>query len=328
MPTAFTGLVGIEVPIVQAPIGELALPELVAAVSNAGGLGMLAVSWTSPSDIGRAVALTRDRTARPFGVNLVLDRPQDERLAAALDAGVRVISFTWGDPRAAIARCHAAGAITMVTVWSATDARQAVDDGADAVVAQGWEAGGHVRGDVATLPLIPAVVDAVTPVPVVAAGGIADGRGVAAVLALGASAAWLGTRFVLSAETRAHPVYRQMLIDATETGTVRSMLFDGGWPDAPHRTLRNSTVVAWEAAGRPPTGGRPGEGEVIATADGAPSLRYDSASPRDGLVGDVEGMSLWAGQSVGTIATVEPAGDIVRSLVADAAAILGISRPS
>lgn len=328
LPAGFTDLVGIEHPIVQAPIGDLARPELVAAVSAAGGLGMLAASWTSPTDIEIAVARTRTLTDRPFGLNLVLDRPQDDRLKAALAAGVKIISFAWGDASALIPRCRAAGAVVLVTVWTAQEARQAVAAGADAVVAQGWESGGHVRGEVATFPLVPAVVDAVTPVPVVAAGGIADGRGVAAALALGASAAWLGTRFVLSTETLAHPVYRNMLLSATEADTVHSRLFDGDWPDAAHRTLRNSTVAAWEAAGRPPSGQRPGEGDAIARIDGVPTFRYDSASPRDGVEGDVEQMSLWAGQSAGSLRRVEPAGEIVRRLAADAARILGVSRPS
>ena len=178
---------------------------------------------------------------------------------------------------------------------------------------------------------MPAVVDAVAPMPVIAAGGIVDGRGLAAVLALGASAAWVGTRFLFAAETRTHPVYRELLTAAVETDTVHSTLFDGGWPDAPHRTLRNSTTIAWEGAGRPPPGRRPGEGEVIATVGGQPIRRFDSASPRDAVIGDVEAMSLWAGQGVGLIRTVEPAGDIVREMAADASAILGrgvdLSRP-
>jgi nitronate monooxygenase len=163
------------------------------------------------------------------------------------------------------------------------------------------------------------VVDAVGPTPVVAAGGIADGRGLAAVLALGASAAWLGTRFVMSTEAPAHPRYRELLVAASETSTVHSSLFDVDWPDAPHRTLRNSTVIAWEAAGRPPPGQRPGEGQVLAT-DGAgdPIERYTSTSPRADVTGDVEGLSLWAGQSAGLVDTIQPAGEIVRQLAEEA----------
>jgi NAD(P)H-dependent flavin oxidoreductase YrpB (nitropropane dioxygenase family) len=188
---------------------------------------------------------------------------------------------------------------------------------------RGWEAGGHVIGEVATLPLVPAVVDAVSPTPVVAAGGIADGRGLAAVLALGAAAGWLGTRFVMSAETTALPRYRQLLADAAETATLHSSLFDIGWPNAPHRTLRSATTDAWEAAGRPAPASRPGEGDVVARShDGGEIVRYSSSSPRDGVIGDVDALSLWAGQSVGLVKDSRPAGELVRSISERADAIL------
>jgi nitronate monooxygenase len=161
-----------------------------------------------------------------------------------------------------VARAKAGGAIVLHTVTTAKEARQALECGVDVVIAQGWEAGGHVRGAVASLPLIPAVVDAVGQVPVVAAGGIADGRGLAAVLALGASGAWIGTRFLASQEVEIHPQYRDRLLQAAEDDTVYlEELFDIGWAKAPHRVLRNDTVTAWEAAGRPARGKRPGEGE-------------------------------------------------------------------
>ena len=147
-------------------------------------------------------------------------------------------------------------------------------------MAQGWEAGGHVWGEVSTLALVPRVVDAVAPLPVVAAGGIADGRGLAAVLALGAGAAWMGTRFLLAEEAATHPVYREAVIAADETATAYSSLFDVGWPDAPLRALRNSTWEAWRAAGEPPPGARPGEGEIVATGeDGRDIARYCNDAP-------------------------------------------------
>jgi NAD(P)H-dependent flavin oxidoreductase YrpB (nitropropane dioxygenase family) len=266
-------------------------------------------------------------TDRPFGVNMVLEWPMEERLRRCLDAGVRIVSFFWGDPGPLVGIAHDAGAIVLLTVGDAAGARRAVDAGVDVVVAQGWEAGGHVWGEVATLALVPAVVDAVAPTPVVAAGGIGDGRGLAAVLTLGASAGWLGTRFVMSAEAPALPRYRELLAAAAETATVHSSVFDGGWPDAAHRSLRNSTIEAWESAGRPPSGERPGEGEVIARwDDGGLIHRYDSTSPRVGVVGNIEALALWAGQSVGLIDTVLPAGDIVRQLADEAAAALGAGR--
>src|SRR5690349_21344977 len=187
MRTALCDRVGIDLPIIQAPMGGAAGPALVAAVSNAGALGVLPVWRGDPESVRRLIRQTRALTSRPFGVNLNLAFPQEERLAVCLEEKVPVISLFWRDPPILVDRAKAAGAVVLHTVGSAEDARRAVDCGVDIVVAQGWEAGGHVRGTVATLPLIPAVVDAVAPVPVVAAGGIADGRGLAAVLSLGAA---------------------------------------------------------------------------------------------------------------------------------------------
>ena len=199
---------GIELPIVQAPMGGAVGPALAAVVCNAGGLGM-PVLWRADADTMRQqIREMHTLTSRPFGVNLVLDFPQEERLAVCLEERVPIISFFWRDPSHLVPRAKEGGAIVMHTVGSAADARRAVDAGVDVIVAQGWEAGGHVRGSVATMPLVPAVVDAVSPAPVVAAGGIADGRGLAAALALGAAGAWIGTRFLASNEAamRARPV--------------------------------------------------------------------------------------------------------------------------
>ena len=197
----------------------------------------------------------------------------------------------------------------MHTVRSAEEARRAVASGVDVIVAQGWEAGGHVWGQIATLPLVPAVVDAVAPVPVIAAGGIGDARGVAAVFALGAQAAWLGTRFLLAEEMPIHEVYRRRVMDAAETEAQwYPNLYTVGWPDAPHRVIRNSTAEMWEAAGRPPLGSRPGEGEVIAHfGDGEAIVRYETAAPMVDTTGDIEALSLWAGQSVGLAKKTETA---------------------
>jgi nitronate monooxygenase len=323
--TAFTRLVGIDVPIVEAPIGGMARPQLAAAVSNAGALGMLSLTWSGPDEVRSILAETRAISDRPFGVNLILAWPQEDRLRLLLDGGVRIVSLFWGDPAPLVPIVHEAGGLVMQTVCRSAEARRVVDAGVDIVVAQGWEAGGHVSGSVASLPLIPAVVDAVGEVPVVAAGGIGDGRGLAAVLALGASGGWLGTRVVLAAETRAHPVYREAMLAATEDGTVHSSLFDGGWPDAPHRTLRNSTVRAWEEAGRPSTD-RPGEGDIVAMLGDEPIHRYESTSPLDVLGGEVEPLPMWAGQSVGVVHEVLPAAEIVRRIADEAADALDRAR--
>jgi NAD(P)H-dependent flavin oxidoreductase YrpB (nitropropane dioxygenase family) len=324
MQTALCKRLGIELPIIQAPMGGAVGPALAAAVSNAGGLGML-VPWRADIDtVRRQIRETRALTSRPFGVNLVLEFPQEERLAVCLDERVPVISFFWRDPSSLVPLAKAGGAIVMHTVGSAADAKQAIGCGVDIVIAQGWEAGGHVRGTVATMPLIPAVVDAVSPAPVVAAGGIADGRGLAAALALGASGAWIGTRFLASHEAAIHSRYRERLLQANENDTVYlENFFDIRWPNAPHRTLINKTIQAWEAAGRPPIGKRPGEGEVIGTSRSiGPIVRYQSYTPGADDDGDIDAMALWAGQSVGLVSTVQSAAEIVRQIADEANAVL------
>lgn len=323
MRTALTELLGIEAPIVLAPMGGAVTPELAAAVSNAGGLGTLPLSWNTPDEVRSQVAETAALTDRPFGVNLIREWDQRERLAVAVDAGAPVISLFWGDAAGLVQEAHDEGAIVFVSVASAAEATRAAAAGADVVVAQGWEAGGHVRGTVTTLALVPRVVDAVAPIPVVAAGGIADGRGLAAVLALGAAGAWVGTRFLAAQESSIHDEYRGRLLEAVETDTYYGTLFDGGWPDAPHRALRNSTVEGWEAAGRPAPGERPGEEEeVAARGDGSPVKRYASSTPHSSMTGEIEALPNWAGQGVGLVTRVQPAAEIVQELVADAERIL------
>jgi nitronate monooxygenase len=321
--TALCDRLGIDVPIVQAPMGTLAVPALAAAVSNAGGLGMLGATWLPLDLVREFIRETRRATDRPFGVNLVLAWDQHDRLAVSLEEGARIVSLTWGDPTPYVAAVHAAGALLFQTVGSAAEARRAVAAGADVVVAQGWEAGGHVWGEVATMPLVPCVVDAVRPVPVIAAGGIGDGRGVAAALTLGAAGAWLGTRFLASEEVWVHPEYRERVVRAAETDTEWTTLFDVGWPDAPHRTLRTPTSAAWEAAGRPPAGRRPGERDVVATLpDGTPVLRYSEIPPLPGMAGETGALVHYAGQSAGLVRRVQPAAEIVRELADEAARAL------
>jgi nitronate monooxygenase len=317
--TPLCSKLGIDLPIVQAPMGTCAVPPLAAAVSNAGALGMLGVTWLDLDLTREFIRATRGMTARPFGVNLALAWPQHERLAVCLDEGVRIVSLFWGDPSPHVGTIHAAGALLLQTVGSAEEACRAADAGADVIVAQGWEAGGHVWGRVATMPLVPRVVDAVRGMPVIAAGGIADGRGVAAALMLGAAGAWLGTRFLASEEIFIHPDYRERVLRAAETDTEYTLLFDGGWPDAPHRALRNSTLAAWEAVGRPASGRRPREGEAAAMLpDGTPVARYSEIPPLPGMAGDLEALVHYAGQSAGLVTRVQPAAEIVREVAAEA----------
>jgi nitronate monooxygenase len=304
-------LLGIERPL--APLS--ADPRLPAAVSNAGGLGSLGLSWSD--DAGAVVRDTAALTDRPFSGNFVLASDQRRRVEQSLSAGLRIVSLIWGDPCGYVDVVHDAGGLVMHTVGSAEEARRAAACGVDIVVAQGWEAGGHVWGGVATLPLVPAVVDAVTPVPVIAAGGIGDARGVAAVLALGAQAALLGTRFLLADEMPIHEEYQRRLIAAAETDAEwYPNLYEVGWPDAPHRAIHNSTAERWEATGRPAPGRRPGEGDVIAHfASSEAILRYSPAPPMVGTTGEIEALSLWAGQSVALARRPQPAAEIVAELV-------------
>ncbi|HEY6500463.1 MAG TPA: nitronate monooxygenase [Streptosporangiaceae bacterium] len=314
MTTPLCELLGIERPIVQAPMSDIV--PLAAAVSNAGALGMVTLTWSA--DTAAVVREVAALTSRPFGGNFVLTSDHHRRLDQALAAGLRIVSFFMGDPASYVEQVHDAGGIVLHTVGTAEEARRAVGSGVDVIVAQGWEAGGHVWGTIATLPLIPAVVDAVAPVPVIAAGGIGDSRGVAAVLALGAQAAWLGTRFLLAEEMPIHEDYRRRLIAAAETDPMRyPNLYSAGWPDSPHRALRNSTGDAWEAAGRPPLAQRPGVGDVIAhLASGEAIVRYEPAPPMAGTTGDIEALSMWAGQSVALMKQRQPAADIVAELTA------------
>jgi nitronate monooxygenase len=324
--TPFTRLFGIDVPIAQAPIGGLSTPALAAAVSNAGGLGTLSVTWRDPERLPHLIADIHRLTDRPFGVNIVLEWPPEERLAMCLDAGVRLISFFWGDPAPYVEQVHAAGALVSHTVGSAEEARRAVGAGVDFIVAQGWEAGGHVRGQVSTMALVPRVVDAVAPVPVLAAGGIVDGRGLAAVLSLGAAGAWMGTRFLLSQEASVHPHYRQRVIAAGETDTVYTELFDEGWA-SPLRALRNRTYIDWESAGSSANGRRPGEGEIVGYNElGEPVPRYSGSAPTEGATGEIEAMVMYAGQGVGLVNRLQPAGEIVRETADEAARILDSAR--
>ena len=197
----------------------------------------------------------------------------------------------------------------MVQVASADAAREAAGAGADALIVQGVEAGGHVESVVGLLPLIVEVANAVS-LPLLAAGGIADPAAARAALAAGAQAIAMGTRFVASAECEAHPIYKAALVRANGSDTVLTGLFDIGWP-APHRVLRNSTFERWEAAGRPASGSRPGEGDQVARGPGHPIPRYGVNLPRVDVEGDIEAMAMYAGQGVGAIASEEPAGEIV-----------------
>lgn len=299
------GPLGIDVPVMQAPVGGAATPLLASEVCRAGGLGSLGASWTA-TDVLREQIRAVSETDRPFVVNLVLDFDQEERLQVALEENVPIVSFSFGLRPDLVARAHDGGARVLVQVGSADGARAAAQAGADFLTVQGVEAGGHVQSVVGLLPLLAEVRRAVS-LPLLAAGGIGDPASARAAIAAGAVAVVMGTRFVASEESAAHPEYKAQLVRAQARDTVLTELFDIGWPSAPHRVLRNSTYRGWEAAGCPVSGERPGENDEVAR--GVP--RYASDPPGADTIGDTEAMAMYSGQSVGSIASVESAAAIV-----------------
>jgi NAD(P)H-dependent flavin oxidoreductase YrpB (nitropropane dioxygenase family) len=326
MKTTLCHMLGIEYPIIAAPMGpDLTGPELVAAVSNAGGLGILQAQFCTPQLFREEIHRIRALTDKPFGVNLLLHFPIDDQVVVCLEERVPILSLFWGDPTPYVKRAHAAGVKVFHQVGSVSDAKRAAAVGVDVIIAQGVEAGGHVAGEVSTLALVPRIVDAVSPRPVAAAGGIADGRGVVAVLALGAQAAVLGTRFLASSESRAHPHYKRMVLDASERDTVRTILFGYGWPNAPHRTLRTAFVRQWlgrEGRGQESRPDEPVVGRTVIGGQPMPVLRFMGFPPNFDAKGDIDSMDLLAGQSVGLIHEVKPAGQIVGELVTEARQII------
>jgi nitronate monooxygenase len=302
---------GMVAPVFQAPIGAVASVELAAAISAAGGLGHLACTWRNPDQLREMFSAVQALTKRPFGANFVLDFPIDERLGIALDHGVRAISFFWGDGSTHLRRVQATDAVAIQVIGTVDEAKRAADAGFDLIVAQGREAGGHVRGDLGTMTLVPQVVDAVAPLPVVAGGGIVDGRGAAAALRLGAVGVWVGTRFLAAQEANIHVDYQQRVLAASANDTLFSQLFDIGWPNAALRSLKNSTTAKWEQAGRPQAPNRPGEGDIVAwRADGSGIPRYFFGSPTRDIRGEVEAMALYAGEGVGLVRSIQPAAAI------------------
>jgi nitronate monooxygenase len=324
--TRLCSALGINHPIISAPMGpDLSGPELVAAVSNAGGLGILQAQLASPPIFRQQIQRVRELTDKPFGVNLILHFPSDELMAICFEERVPVLTLFWGDPTPYVESAHAAGVKLFHQTGSVADAERSAQAGVDAIIAQGAEAGGHVAGEVSTVALVPRIVDAVSPTPVIAAGGIADGRGLVAALALGAEAAVIGTRFLATNEARAHPHYKQRLLKATEADTVRTTLFGYGWPNAPHRALRTKFVEEWlgnEARGQESRPDEPVIGKTKIFGQEMPLLRFMGFPPNIDVTGDIESMGLLAGQGVGLVQEIRPAGEVVREIVAQADRII------
>jgi nitronate monooxygenase len=323
--TALTECLGCRYPIISAGMGGPARSELAAAVSQAGGFGLLGMVRESPELIEREIAAVRQRTNRAFGVNLIpaCTKPQllEEELAVCFNAGVAAMCFFWDVDTQAVAKAKRAGCLVLYQVGSVADARKAADAGADVIIVQGVEAGGHVWGRRGLSVLLPEVADAVD-VPVAASGGIVDGRGLASALALGADGIHCGTAFLASRESYAHDYHKQRLIQAGPDETVHTDLFVINWPKgAPVRVLKNSVTAA---AGDKLWGYDPDQlpREVIAEDDGAKVHRYDTNSPLRKTTGDLEAMALYAGDGVARVSAIEPAGAIVERMMAEAIAAL------
>lgn len=310
--TRVTAMLGLEWPIVQGGLARVAGPALCAAVSAAGGLGQLSTVGLDAASLRAAIRAVRAVTPRPFGVNFPLGRTDvTPLLEVALEEGVAVIALTAGNPAPWIRRIDGA-ARTLVLIAGPELARKAEGAGADIVATVGFEGGGHIgRGEETTLVMVPRVVRAVS-IPVLASGGIADGHGLAAALALGAEGVEMGTRFVATAEAQAHAAYKQALVEAAPEDTMlikRSI----GQPGRVLRSPHAEAIVALEA--RLHGAAEAAGGELLPLIAG-------EANARGVEGGDLAGSYVWAGQCVGLIADLPPAGEVVRRMGGEALAVI------
>jgi NAD(P)H-dependent flavin oxidoreductase YrpB (nitropropane dioxygenase family) len=320
--TRFTELVGCAVPIQQAGMGAASPPALAAAVSNAGGLGMVGTARAGTGTVPAITALLDEveaLTDQPYGMNFLIAAEFlpyfDPAIFAVAASRARVVEFFWNWPDPKLVNVvHEHGALASWQVRSNEEAVAAQDAGVDLIIAQGSGTGGHVRGTIGVLALLDAVLDAVD-VPVLATGGIGSGRGLAAVLAAGADGARLGTRFIAATESDAHPRYVEALIAARPEDTVLGSTFVYGW-DAPARTLR-AAIEAAEAFPDDIVGEEP-------SLDGTrvPVHRLQPVTPNTSTTGAIETITLLAGESVGSVRRMQPAAEIVREVAGEAERLL------
>lgn len=318
MQTVLTDLLSIEHPVMLAGMGGVSYAPLVAAVSEAGGFGCLGASTMSVEQMVAEIAEVRSRTTKPFGVDLLTAMGDLVRQTELLiEGGASVFVAGLGVPAEVVELCHRHQVLVASMCGKVDHARRAVDAGCDLVIAQGTEAGGHT-GTVATLPLVPLVVDAVDgAVPVVAAGGIFDGRGLAAALALGACGVWVGTRFIATPEARGLPHYKERLLATREDGTTISRGFSG----KTMRVMKNATTAYYE---QHPEALKPFPEQLVQSfQDG--TFHLGGGEDAFGVDPDREGYP--AGQSVGAIDALVPAGQLVTDMVTSAEAVLERLRP-
>ncbi|MEO8244207.1 MAG: nitronate monooxygenase [bacterium] len=318
-------LLGCRYPILQAGMGGVARSDLAAAVSIAGGFGCLGMVREPPGLITREIAAVRARTDAPFGVNLIPSATDPallaEELAACFEARVETLMFFWDVFPSAVATAKAAGCKVVYQVGSVTAARAAVAAGADAVIAQGVEAGGHVRGRVTSLVLLPQIVAAVD-VPVFASGGFATGGGLVAALALGAAGLHCGTAFLATPESFAHDLHKQAVVAAGPEDTVLTDAYGINWPpDSPVRVLRSAVT---DQLGHNLFGHLPDQIHrvQIGEEEGRPIYLMSTDSPLRSMTGELDRMALFAGQSCGLINRITPAGDVVATMMREAEGIL------
>lgn len=318
-------LMGIELPIFGAGTGSIATAELAAAVTNAGGLGMTGAAGDPAGAIVARIRRIRALTVGPLGVNVILQLQPADVIQAILDEGVNVLATGFGDPAPWVGPAHAAGAKVFHRCESTAEACAAVSAGVDVLIAQGSDSGGHT-GVTPTFSLVPQIVDAADGRPVLAAGGIADGRGLAAALALGADGVLIGTCLVASLESSAHGDYKQRIVDATAADSVLTDVFEIGWPGLPERALRNATIDAWEAEREPRLRPSDRPTELIARrplpGGDLEIPRWWVDTPHAGDVGAVDDMALYAGPAAGLVQAILPAGEIVRRIAAEAGSVL------
>lgn len=303
--TPLCELLGIDYPIIQGGMAWAATAELVAAVSNGGGLGIIGAGNAPPDWVRQQIQLTRQWTARPFGVNIMLMSPFARDIVdLVIEERVPVVATGGGNPGVHLPRFKAAGIVAMPVVSSVALARRLERAGADAIVAEGMESGGHV-GETCTLPLVPQMVDAVR-VPVVAAGGFADGRGLVAALALGAQGIQMGTRFVCATECIAHVNFKQKIVAAKDRDTTVSGYTTGH----PVRTLENRMSRQFQAMEK--------DGTSIEELE-----KFGEGKLRLAVIeGDMESGSLMAGQIAGLVGDIKPARQIILDIMAEAEAII------
>jgi enoyl-[acyl-carrier protein] reductase II len=327
--TRITEHYGLKVPFINAGMAFIATAPLARAVCQAGGMGMLGISAMPPDTLRSAIRNVKTGDHRCFGVDIISRFSGIEHIEVCVAERVPVVVFFWDDaPDEWLSRLRAAGSHIWFQVGSLDEAETAVHRGAQALVVQGSEAGGHNRACAATFSLLPAVIDAVPSVPVIAAGGIADGRTVAAALALGADAVWVGTRLLASFEANAHQQYKDRVISARVHDTARHLIFGPEFPNASTRGLRNRIVRQWEGRDDPPPyqitpdWELPVIGQARFYGQEFPMKRYCGFPPTPEFTGDFEEMSLLAGESVEQTRRLMSAAGIVEEMIGGAEAVI------